>query len=194
MLTWEHFLEVNKFEEPSFYNTSRYYKSLLLSPLEKECGPSFEQTWIPLIQEHFVPSLVEIGPKALEKMKMWKVCRQTDGQRDIQMDGWKTDIRPSEKVTWNFSSGELKTTENMKDKKPITQHICTRRTVGWCIPIDNICTSRTVGWCIPFRHPYHLEMPAHWQPERRRWASRDQSRGYCLYHHHSWNILKNSIV
>ena len=37
-------------------------------PLEKGGqGPSFEQTWIPFIQEYFVPSLVEIGLVVKEK-------------------------------------------------------------------------------------------------------------------------------
>ena len=40
---------------------------LLLSPLGKERGPSFEQTWITFTQVCFVPSLVEIGSVVLEK-------------------------------------------------------------------------------------------------------------------------------
>ena len=35
----------------------------------------------PFTQKCFVPSLVEIGPVALEKMKIWKIYRQTDGQQ-----------------------------------------------------------------------------------------------------------------
>ena len=62
---------------------------------------SFEQIWIPFTQGCFVPSLVEISPVVLEKkMKMCKVYRQTDRQT--------TDNRWSEKLTWAFSSGELK--------------------------------------------------------------------------------------
>ena len=58
-----------------------------------------------LHQGCFVPSLVQIGPVVLEKkMKMWKVYRQTDGPTDRQT----TDDRWSEKLTWAFSSGELK--------------------------------------------------------------------------------------
>ena len=38
-----------------------------LSPLWEGCGPSFDQTWIPLIQECFVPCLMDIGPVVLEK-------------------------------------------------------------------------------------------------------------------------------
>ena len=38
-----------------------------LSPLEKERGPSFEQTWISFISECFVPCLVETDPPVLER-------------------------------------------------------------------------------------------------------------------------------
>ena len=34
-------------------------------PLEKDRGPSFEQTWIPFTKDCFVPSLLEIGPEVL---------------------------------------------------------------------------------------------------------------------------------
>ena len=48
-----------------------------------------------------MPSLVEIGPVDLEKKsKIGKVYRRTDRQT--------TDERRSEKLTWAFSSGELK--------------------------------------------------------------------------------------
>ena len=51
-----------------------------------------------------MPSLVEIGPVVLgKKMKMWKVYRQTDRQTD---DRW------SEKLTWAFSSGKVKSAMN----------------------------------------------------------------------------------
>ena len=50
-------------------------------------GPSFEETWIPLTQGCFVPSLVEIGPVVLEKkMKMWKVYRRMDGRTNRRTD------------------------------------------------------------------------------------------------------------
>ena len=39
-------------------------------------------------------------------MKMWKVYWQTDGQTD--MDGQTPEVRGSEKLTWAFTSGELK--------------------------------------------------------------------------------------
>ena len=38
----------------------------LLYPLGNGRGPSFEQTWIPITQGCFVPSLDEIGPVVLE--------------------------------------------------------------------------------------------------------------------------------
>ena len=73
-------------------------------PLEKGCCPFIKQNWILLSHGYFVPSLVEIGPVVLEKkMKMWKVYRQTDGRTQTTDDRW------SEKLTWAFSSGELKT-------------------------------------------------------------------------------------
>ena len=84
-----------------------------LSPLGKGRGPSFEQTWIPFIQGCSVPSLVENGPVVLKKkMKMWKVYRRMDRRMDWrtdkQTDRQTTDDRWSEKPTWAFSSGELK--------------------------------------------------------------------------------------
>ena len=52
---------------------------MLLSPLEKGRGPSFEETGIPFTQGWFVPSLVEIDPVVLEnRMKMWKVYDNAD--------------------------------------------------------------------------------------------------------------------
>ena len=39
----------------------------LLSPLGKGHGPSFEQTWLPITQGCFVPSLIEIGPVVLSR-------------------------------------------------------------------------------------------------------------------------------
>ena len=61
-----------------------YFIISLLSSLGKGRGPSFEQTWISFTQGCFVPSLVEIGPVLLEKMKMWKVYRRTDRQQKIR--------------------------------------------------------------------------------------------------------------
>ena len=70
-----------------------------LSPLGKGRGPLLEQTWIPFSKGFFVPSLVEISPMVLEKMKMWKVYWQMAWQM--------TDAKQSEKLM-SFSSGELK--------------------------------------------------------------------------------------
>ena len=50
-------------------------------------------------------------------MKMWKVYRQTDRRTDIQT----TDNRWSEKLTWAFSSDELKTIKQLSiDLQPMT--------------------------------------------------------------------------
>ena len=79
------------------------------SPLWRGQGPSFEQNWIPFTQRWFVPSLVEIDPVVLEKKsKIGKVYRRTDRQTDGQTDRQTTNERRSEKLTWAFSSGELK--------------------------------------------------------------------------------------
>ena len=78
---------------------------LLLSPLGKGHGPSFDQTWIPFTYGSFVPSSVEIGPVVLEKKKKmcsWQRRRRWQRQRRTR------DILWSEKLTWAFSSGELK--------------------------------------------------------------------------------------
>ena len=45
---------------------SIYFHNYL--PLEKGMAPSFEQTWFPITQGCFVPSLVEIGPVILKKI------------------------------------------------------------------------------------------------------------------------------
>ena len=51
------------------FSIFRYYL-----PLEKGHVPSFEQTWIPITQECFVPSLVEIGPMVFKK-KIFKLLQ-----------------------------------------------------------------------------------------------------------------------
>ena len=56
----------------------------LLSALEKWQGLSFEQTWIPITHGCIVWRLVEIGPVALEKTKMWKVYKNDDYDEDGQ--------------------------------------------------------------------------------------------------------------
>ena len=83
----------------NFVNVFSLFSNYL--PLEKGVTLLFEQIWIPLTQECFVPSLIEIFPVVLEKnLKVSKVYRRTDRQT--------TDNRRSEKLTWAFSSGELK--------------------------------------------------------------------------------------
>ena len=77
----------------NFVNAFLLFRNYLLKNLR---GPSFEQSWFTFTQGCFVSSMVEIGPVVLEKkMKMWKVYRQTDDRRSL-------------KLTWAFSSGDLK--------------------------------------------------------------------------------------
>ena len=55
-----------------FQTFSTSFQLLLLSPLSKTQGPSFERNWIPLTLGCSVPSLVEIGPVVLEnKLSMY---------------------------------------------------------------------------------------------------------------------------
>ena len=72
-------------------------------PFLKRTGHFVRTTWITSTEECFLPSSVEIWPVALEKKKKWNDYRQTDGRT--------TDNRQSEKLTWAFSSGELKAWE-----------------------------------------------------------------------------------
>ena len=74
---------------------------IIISPWKRR-GPLLEQTWIPFSKGLLVPSLVEISPMVLEKMKMWKVYWQMEWQM--------TNAKQSEKLM-SFSSGELKMLE-----------------------------------------------------------------------------------
>ena len=40
----------------------------ILSPFEKGLNSTFEKTWVPFLQESFVPNLVVIGPMVLKKI------------------------------------------------------------------------------------------------------------------------------
>ena len=50
--------------------SSMYFHYFAIIFLWKECGPSFEQTWIPIIHGCFMSSLVNIHPRVLEKIKL----------------------------------------------------------------------------------------------------------------------------
>ena len=53
-----------------------------------------------------MPSLVEIGPVVLKKVNMWKIYDKSDVDNDNDDDdGQWTNF---EKLTWTFSSGEVK--------------------------------------------------------------------------------------
>ena len=111
----------------NLFNVFSLFRNYL--SLEKGRSPSSEQIWMPFTQGCFVQSLVEIGPVVLEKkMKMWKVYRQTDTPTDGQTDRQTPDDRWSEKLTWAFSSGELKTKQNicLQTMKKTTNKQCKR--------------------------------------------------------------------
>ena len=66
-----------------------YFRYFLIITPSQRAGPSFVQTWIPFSQRYFVPSLVDIGPVALEnKKKMWKV--NDDDNNGDNDDGQRT--------------------------------------------------------------------------------------------------------
>mgnify|MGYP003692074683 CR=1 FL=1 len=54
-------------EEDFFLILSMYFQYLVIIFPWKRLGPSFEQTWVLITQECFVPNLVEIGPEVQEK-------------------------------------------------------------------------------------------------------------------------------
>ena len=89
-------------ERRFFYIYQCIFAISLLSPLGEWQGPSFEKTWIPFTQEWFMPSLIEIGPVVLEKMKMWKVYSDNDNKDDDE-NGQQTNFYRA------LGSGELKT-------------------------------------------------------------------------------------
>ena len=60
--------------ERKIFMFSSIYTILLLSPLGKRWGPSFEQSWIPFTWGCFVPSLIEIGPVVLDR-KIFRIWR-----------------------------------------------------------------------------------------------------------------------
>ena len=74
-------------------------------PLEKCVTLYFNKTWIPFTEGCIVLNLVEIGPVVLEKkMKMWKVYDNVNNNANNN----DNDKFWSEKLTWAFGSGELK--------------------------------------------------------------------------------------
>ena len=106
-------LHLNKLESPS---TKDVLCQIWLKLSFEQTWNLFtlEQTWNLFTQGCFVPSLVKIGPVVLEKkLKIGKVYGLTDGQ--------KTDDRWSEKLTWAFSSGELKEPVNLSHLVIINQ-------------------------------------------------------------------------
>ena len=94
---WQVWMElVQWFGRRRFLNIVNVFSSL--PPFGKGWGLSFEQNRIHFTQGCHFARFVYIEPLVLEKkMKMWKVYRETKYDRQ------------SEKLTWAFSSGELKT-------------------------------------------------------------------------------------
>ena len=72
----------------------------LLFSIEKGRGYSFEQSEFLLHKDALCQVWLKLTQWFWRRWKMWKVFRQTDES---------TDNRRSEKLTWTFSSGKLKT-------------------------------------------------------------------------------------
>ena len=70
--------------EKIFLISSLYFHYFVIISPWRRCGTSFEQIGISFTQGWFEPSVVEIGQVVLEKMKMWKVYRWTDGWQVIR--------------------------------------------------------------------------------------------------------------
>ena len=92
---WMFWAQFEDLEKRIFKCNKCIFAILVLSPLEKGHSPSLEQTWILLTKECFVPSLIEIGP-VVQRRQQRRLQRRT------------TDKYWSEKLTWAFSSGEVK--------------------------------------------------------------------------------------
>ena len=62
-------------EEDIFFNFVNVFCYIVVISPWKRAGPSFEQTWIPITQGWFVPSLVEIGSVvSAEKIFLFRQC------------------------------------------------------------------------------------------------------------------------
>ena len=86
----------------------------LLSALGKRHGPSFEQTWILVIKECFVPSLFEIAPVVLEKkIKTWRISNDIDNDdnNDVQQTSFdqKSSLEQLPKGQKVFTNAKSKT-------------------------------------------------------------------------------------
>ena len=73
---WKQFKSIKTYNHIKMLITRR--KKILFT-LWQFTGSSFEQTWIPIIQGCFVPSLVEISPAVLEK-KIFERASTTNGE------------------------------------------------------------------------------------------------------------------
>ena len=133
-------LHLNKFESASpkdtlcqvwlvleknffFLISSMYFCYLLIISPWKRAGPFIWTNLNSLYPRMLVPSLVEIGPVVLEKKLKKKSLRQRHQQRQHQRRQRQQQRRRrtpdkfwSEKLTWAFGSGELKSTFFSKTK------------------------------------------------------------------------------
>ena len=104
----------SSFREENFFNfSSMYFRYfVIISPWEYEC-PSFEKKtpWIPVTQECFLLSLIEIDPVILEKKT--KTCEKFTPTRTKTDDGH---------FTWAFGSGELKPNHTFRSHNKLEKY------------------------------------------------------------------------
>jgi hypothetical protein len=77
-----------------FLNFQCIFTLLLLPPLGEGQSPSFKDTWIPLPQGWFIPSLVKIGPVVLEKIikGIWFMLFLKNGLKKIYRKNYKNHL------------------------------------------------------------------------------------------------------
>ena len=91
-------------------------------------------------------------------MKMWKVYRRTDRRTDRQTDRQTTDERWSEKLTWAFSSGELKTHQKHSSNKTEIQFPDKQFMEATKIFHLNRWNYETSNWHLRFQHHLQITM------------------------------------
>ena len=96
--------------EEDFWISSMYFRYFIINPPWRRVGPFIWKNLNPLHPRMLCAKFGWNWPSGSgERWKMWKVYRQR------RTDGQTTDDRWSEKLTWAFSSGELKNSKVIKN-------------------------------------------------------------------------------
>ena len=104
--------------EEEFLISSMYFRYVLIIYSWKQAGPFIWTNLNPLHPRILCAKFGWNWPSGSgeedENVKSFQTDRQTDGRTDRRTDRQPTDDRWSEKLTWAFSSGELKMFEKHK--------------------------------------------------------------------------------